>query len=281
MKSFGPNGRLGYTDCGDRERRRHHHQRVAVRRRLEHVGGADGRARAALVLDDERLAELDRQLLADDARHDVGGAARRRTARRCAPGGSASWPRPGRWRAWAVRARRCPRGQRRPSPVRGAWTRILIVSSCDSGCERPLGLLYALVFLKRPYSFGLRRIREQRRPRRVADFADVQVAARINPWTIPNAIGFARLALVPVFLAVALSSGDGTRAHGVRAVRIHRVERLLRRDGGPRDRPVQPPGRAARPVHGPPARGVRRRRGLALRDAAALGARWCSPPASC
>ena len=31
----------------------------------------------------------------------------------------------------------------------------------------------------------------------------------LNPWTIPNAIGFARLALVPVFLAIALSSGDG------------------------------------------------------------------------
>jgi CDP-diacylglycerol--glycerol-3-phosphate 3-phosphatidyltransferase len=31
----------------------------------------------------------------------------------------------------------------------------------------------------------------------------------LNPWTIPNAIGFARLALLPVFLAVALSSEDG------------------------------------------------------------------------
>jgi CDP-diacylglycerol--glycerol-3-phosphate 3-phosphatidyltransferase len=31
----------------------------------------------------------------------------------------------------------------------------------------------------------------------------------LNPWTIPNAIGFARLALVPLFLAVGLSSGDG------------------------------------------------------------------------
>jgi CDP-diacylglycerol--glycerol-3-phosphate 3-phosphatidyltransferase len=31
----------------------------------------------------------------------------------------------------------------------------------------------------------------------------------LHPWTIPNAIGFARLALVPVFLVVALSSGDG------------------------------------------------------------------------
>ena len=33
--------------------------------------------------------------------------------------------------------------------------------------------------------------------------------APLNPWTIPNAIGFARIALIPVFLALALSSGDG------------------------------------------------------------------------
>lgn len=31
----------------------------------------------------------------------------------------------------------------------------------------------------------------------------------LNPWTIPNAIGFARLAGIPVFLAVALSSHNG------------------------------------------------------------------------
>lgn len=31
----------------------------------------------------------------------------------------------------------------------------------------------------------------------------------LNPWTVPNAIGFARLALVPVFLVLALGSGDG------------------------------------------------------------------------
>ena len=34
----------------------------------------------------------------------------------------------------------------------------------------------------------------------------------LNPWTLPNAIGFLRLALVPVFLAVALNSGDGREA---------------------------------------------------------------------
>ena len=33
-----------------------------------------------------------------------------------------------------------------------------------------------------------------------------------NPWTIPNAIGFFRLALLPVFLALAFSSDSGTDA---------------------------------------------------------------------
>src|SRR5947209_4691149 len=36
--------------------------------------------------------------------------------------------------------------------------------------------------------------------------------APLNPWTIPNAIGFIRLALIPVFLVLALGSGDGRYA---------------------------------------------------------------------
>jgi cardiolipin synthase len=31
----------------------------------------------------------------------------------------------------------------------------------------------------------------------------------LNPWTIPNAVGYVRLAAIPVFLAFAYSSGDG------------------------------------------------------------------------
>ncbi len=31
----------------------------------------------------------------------------------------------------------------------------------------------------------------------------------LNPWTLPNAIGYIRLALIPVFLGIALSSDDG------------------------------------------------------------------------
>jgi CDP-diacylglycerol--glycerol-3-phosphate 3-phosphatidyltransferase len=31
----------------------------------------------------------------------------------------------------------------------------------------------------------------------------------LRPWTIPNAVGFVRIALIPVFLALALGSGDG------------------------------------------------------------------------
>jgi phosphatidylglycerophosphate synthase len=34
----------------------------------------------------------------------------------------------------------------------------------------------------------------------------------LRPWTIPNAIGFVRIALIPAFLIVALSSGDGRDA---------------------------------------------------------------------
>src|SRR3989440_2320953 len=37
----------------------------------------------------------------------------------------------------------------------------------------------------------------------------------LNPWTLPNAIGYARLALIPVFLAVALSSEHGHDALAV------------------------------------------------------------------
>jgi CDP-diacylglycerol--glycerol-3-phosphate 3-phosphatidyltransferase len=36
--------------------------------------------------------------------------------------------------------------------------------------------------------------------------------APLNPWTIPNAIGFVRLALIPVFFVVAMTSSDGTGA---------------------------------------------------------------------
>jgi cardiolipin synthase len=39
-----------------------------------------------------------------------------------------------------------------------------------------------------------------------------QAGQPLRPWTLPNAIGFARLALIPAFLIVALSSGDGVGA---------------------------------------------------------------------
>jgi cardiolipin synthase (CMP-forming) len=41
---------------------------------------------------------------------------------------------------------------------------------------------------------------------------ETQAGQPLRPWTIPNAIGFARLALIPVFLVVALSSSDGVGA---------------------------------------------------------------------
>jgi CDP-diacylglycerol--glycerol-3-phosphate 3-phosphatidyltransferase len=37
----------------------------------------------------------------------------------------------------------------------------------------------------------------------------------LHPWTIPNAIGYLRLVLLPIFLALAFSSGDGQSAAAV------------------------------------------------------------------
>jgi cardiolipin synthase len=42
--------------------------------------------------------------------------------------------------------------------------------------------------------------------------AQTQAGAPLRPWTLPNAIGFARLALIPVFMVLALTSRDGTGA---------------------------------------------------------------------
>jgi cardiolipin synthase len=39
-----------------------------------------------------------------------------------------------------------------------------------------------------------------------------QAGQPLRPWTIPNAIGFFRLALIPVFLVAAFSTDDGTGA---------------------------------------------------------------------
>jgi cardiolipin synthase len=39
---------------------------------------------------------------------------------------------------------------------------------------------------------------------------ETRAGAPLNPWTIPNAIGFVRLALIPVFVVVALRSHDGS-----------------------------------------------------------------------
>jgi cardiolipin synthase len=39
-----------------------------------------------------------------------------------------------------------------------------------------------------------------------------QAGQPLRPWTLPNAIGFVRLALIPAFLIVALSSADGVGA---------------------------------------------------------------------
>ena len=40
--------------------------------------------------------------------------------------------------------------------------------------------------------------------------AETQAGAPLHPWTVPNAIGFARALLIPLFLILAFNSEDGT-----------------------------------------------------------------------
>jgi len=44
--------------------------------------------------------------------------------------------------------------------------------------------------------------------------AETLAGRPLRPWTVPNAIGFTRLVLIPVFVIVELSSNDGTSALG-------------------------------------------------------------------
>jgi len=42
--------------------------------------------------------------------------------------------------------------------------------------------------------------------------SETKAGRPLRPWTVPNAIGYVRLALIPVFLASAFQSGDGQGA---------------------------------------------------------------------
>ena len=42
--------------------------------------------------------------------------------------------------------------------------------------------------------------------------AQTRAGEPLRPWTIPNAIGFVRIALIPLFLVLAFTSGDGRDA---------------------------------------------------------------------
>ena len=111
------------------------------------------------------------------------------------------------------------------------------------------------------------------RPQRARRRAQTREGEPLDPLDDPQP-GRLRCAspAIPVFLYLAFDSGDGrTRRRGDRLL-ADRGRRLPRRLPRPRHRPVQPPGGAARPAGRPPHDPRRRRRLLALRAAAALGA---------
>ena len=180
-------------------------------RRRSASRGEEARARADRLYDELREPGLD--VLYDDRDVEPGREVRRRRAARLPAA------RDGR------QAERSRRGELEVQVRRGREKRSLpLEGAAEAAAE---------LWRDPPLTFrrlvGLDRSGRPAAARRAA-------AQPLNPWTIPNAIGFVRLALCPVFLVVALSSGDGHSGRRVRAVRRHRVERLLRRHGGPRHR---------------------------------------------
>ncbi len=103
----------------------------------------------------------------------------------------------------------------------------------------------------------------------------------LRPLTIPNLVGYVRLAGIPVFLYLALSSADGRTAAVGDPLPGDLGRRLSRRLPGPGHRPVQPHGRAARPGDRS-ADDPRRARRLLAGSSSCRAGRWrSSPPASC
>ena len=96
----------------------------------------------------------------------------------------------------------------------------------------------------------------------------------LNPWTIPNAIGYVRLAGIPVFLVLAFESGDGLPDGAAAIFWLIAAGDYFDGFVAPADRSVQPQGGPMLdPLVDRLTDALRRGRLLALRPAAALGAR--------
>ena len=100
----------------------------------------------------------------------------------------------------------------------------------------------------------------------------------LRPFTIPNLIGFARLALIPVFLVFALSSGDGRSAPAAVLYAViagsDYLDGLAARLTGQYSRL----GTLLDPLTDRAGGDLRRGGGLEVRAAAALGARGARGP---
>ena len=197
------------------------------------------------------------------SRRGARGEADRRGAARLPAAGRRRSPRPRRRRGRGQRA-----GERRRAPAARAGG-----SRAGAGAARPMAPERA------PFGQGrVRRLfgldRSGPPPRQTGK------GEPLNPWTIPNFVGYARLGGDPALPLPRLRIGRrALRGGGDRllADRRRRLRRWLPRQG---HRPVQPSRRSDGPVHRPPHDPRRRGRLLALRAAAALGARRPRRPGS-
>ena len=93
------------------------------------------------------------------------------------------------------------------------------------------------------------------RPRPLRPQAEGDAAGQpLRPLTLPNLVGYVRLAAIPVFLYLALSSDDGRTAAASLLFLAISLARLPGRIPRPGHGPVQPHGRPARPGRRPRSR---------------------------
>ena len=125
------------------------------------------------------------------------------------------------------------RAQRRGPPARASPTRRRRAAEIlDGGGSRARGRGRG-----DPSAFSKRRLFGIDRSGPAAELRPA-AGAPLHPWTLPNLVGYLRLAAIPVFLVLAFDSGDGRAAARGAALPRDHARRLRRRVPRPRDRPV-------------------------------------------
>ena len=182
-------------------------------------------------------------------------------------------------REWSSASERWPRGRsKRRSGPRGRTT-ASTSPKCRPGCAACSKAPERNMPVERPPTGPGRSLRRLVGLDRSGPLPQqTRAGAPLHPFTLPNLVGYLRLAAIPVFLVPGALLRRRTGHVGDASLPLDHPGRLPGRLPRPRDGPVLADGRPARPGRRPAERAGRRHRLLALRVPAALGARRARRP---